>query len=152
MISSHQWAALLFILTRLHKHTHAILLFQTLTGAASLDLSTTESSPQQMHCFLFVSEQLCQDTSESCVCKDIWTLSTEVCALWFHLCLLHTHLIPVFAPGGMVGQRLSDHPDIRKLGFTGSTPIGKQIMKRYGIRRTHGPCCRDNHPTTSNTL
>uniref|UniRef100_G3Q6P2 formyltetrahydrofolate dehydrogenase n=1 Tax=Gasterosteus aculeatus aculeatus TaxID=481459 RepID=G3Q6P2_GASAC len=31
--------------------------------------------------------------------------------------------------GGMVGQRLSDHPDIRKLGFTGSTPIGKQIMK-----------------------
>ncbi|MEQ2195468.1 hypothetical protein XENOCAPTIV_013321, partial [Xenoophorus captivus] len=31
---------------------------------------------------------------------------------------------------GMVGQRLSDHPDIRKLGFTGSTPIGKQIMKR----------------------
>jgi len=31
----------------------------------------------------------------------------------------------------MVGQRLSDHPDIRKLGFTGSTPIGKQIMKRY---------------------
>uniref|UniRef100_W5LG22 10-formyltetrahydrofolate dehydrogenase n=1 Tax=Astyanax mexicanus TaxID=7994 RepID=W5LG22_ASTMX len=31
--------------------------------------------------------------------------------------------------GGMVGQRMSDHPDIRKLGFTGSTPIGKQIMK-----------------------
>lgn len=33
----------------------------------------------------------------------------------------------------MVGQRLSDHPDIRKLGFTGSTPIGKQIMKRYDL-------------------
>uniref|UniRef100_A0A672RE78 formyltetrahydrofolate dehydrogenase n=1 Tax=Sinocyclocheilus grahami TaxID=75366 RepID=A0A672RE78_SINGR len=31
--------------------------------------------------------------------------------------------------GGLVGQRMSDHPDIRKLGFTGSTPIGKQIMK-----------------------
>uniref|UniRef100_A0A8C8RTQ0 10-formyltetrahydrofolate dehydrogenase n=1 Tax=Pelusios castaneus TaxID=367368 RepID=A0A8C8RTQ0_9SAUR len=31
--------------------------------------------------------------------------------------------------GGLVGQRLSEHPDIRKLGFTGSTLIGKQIMK-----------------------
>lgn len=33
--------------------------------------------------------------------------------------------------GGVAGQRLSEHPDIRKLGFTGSTPIGKQIMRRY---------------------
>ena len=40
-------------------------------------------------------------------------------------------LSPLSLPGGLVGQRLSDHPDIRKLGFTGSTPIGKQIMKRY---------------------
>ncbi|XP_006871137.1 PREDICTED: mitochondrial 10-formyltetrahydrofolate dehydrogenase isoform X1 [Chrysochloris asiatica] len=31
--------------------------------------------------------------------------------------------------GGIAGQRLSEHPDVRKLGFTGSTPIGKQIMK-----------------------
>ncbi|XP_067553908.1 mitochondrial 10-formyltetrahydrofolate dehydrogenase isoform X2 [Pseudorca crassidens] len=31
--------------------------------------------------------------------------------------------------GGIAGQRLSEHPDIRKLGFTGSTLIGKQIMK-----------------------
>ncbi|XP_077449987.1 mitochondrial 10-formyltetrahydrofolate dehydrogenase isoform X2 [Stigmatopora argus] len=35
--------------------------------------------------------------------------------------------------GGMVGQRLADHPDIRKLGFTGSTPIGKQIMKSCAL-------------------
>uniref|UniRef100_A0A8C7YU70 10-formyltetrahydrofolate dehydrogenase n=1 Tax=Oryzias sinensis TaxID=183150 RepID=A0A8C7YU70_9TELE len=35
--------------------------------------------------------------------------------------------------GGMVGQRLSDHPDIRKLGFTGSTPVGKQIMKSCAL-------------------
>ncbi|XP_078098735.1 mitochondrial 10-formyltetrahydrofolate dehydrogenase [Sander vitreus] len=35
--------------------------------------------------------------------------------------------------GGMVGQRLCDHPDIRKLGFTGSTPIGKQIMKSCAL-------------------
>uniref|UniRef100_A0A8C7T916 10-formyltetrahydrofolate dehydrogenase n=1 Tax=Oncorhynchus mykiss TaxID=8022 RepID=A0A8C7T916_ONCMY len=35
--------------------------------------------------------------------------------------------------GGMVGQRMSDHPDIRKLGFTGSTPIGKQIMKSCAL-------------------
>ncbi|KAF3704852.1 Mitochondrial 10-formyltetrahydrofolate dehydrogenase [Channa argus] len=35
--------------------------------------------------------------------------------------------------GGMVGQRLSEHPHIRKLGFTGSTPIGKQIMKSCAL-------------------
>lgn len=45
--------------------------------------------------------------------------------------MLPNTLIPLSPAGGMVGQRLSDHPDIRKLGFTGSTPIGKQIMKRY---------------------
>uniref|UniRef100_A0A8B9LZI8 10-formyltetrahydrofolate dehydrogenase n=1 Tax=Accipiter nisus TaxID=211598 RepID=A0A8B9LZI8_9AVES len=31
--------------------------------------------------------------------------------------------------GGLVGQHLSEHPDVRKVGFTGSTPTGKQIMK-----------------------
>uniref|UniRef100_A0A4W2IBF8 10-formyltetrahydrofolate dehydrogenase n=1 Tax=Bos indicus x Bos taurus TaxID=30522 RepID=A0A4W2IBF8_BOBOX len=35
--------------------------------------------------------------------------------------------------GGVVGQHLSEHPDIRKLGFTGSTLIGKQIMKSCAI-------------------
>ncbi|XP_025060671.1 mitochondrial 10-formyltetrahydrofolate dehydrogenase isoform X2 [Alligator sinensis] len=35
--------------------------------------------------------------------------------------------------GGLVGQRLSEHPHIRKLGFTGSTPIGKQIMKSCAV-------------------
>ena len=33
--------------------------------------------------------------------------------------------------GSVVGQRICDHPDIRKVGFTGSTPIGAGIMKRY---------------------
>lgn len=36
----------------------------------------------------------------------------------------------ILPPGALVGQRLSDHPDVRKLGFTGSTEIGKHIMKR----------------------
>jgi len=31
--------------------------------------------------------------------------------------------------GSVVGQRICDHPDIRKVGFTGSTPIGAGIMK-----------------------
>ncbi|KAL4655636.1 cytosolic 10-formyltetrahydrofolate dehydrogenase-like [Arapaima gigas] len=35
--------------------------------------------------------------------------------------------------GSLVGQRLSDHPDVRKLGFTGSTQIGKQIMKSCAV-------------------
>ncbi|KAI6079904.1 Mitochondrial 10-formyltetrahydrofolate dehydrogenase [Aix galericulata] len=30
---------------------------------------------------------------------------------------------------GLVGQHLSKHPDVRKIGFTGSTPTGKEIMK-----------------------
>ncbi|XP_053325425.1 cytosolic 10-formyltetrahydrofolate dehydrogenase [Spea bombifrons] len=31
--------------------------------------------------------------------------------------------------GSLIGQRLSEHPDVRKIGFTGSTGIGKHIMK-----------------------
>ncbi|XP_076362354.1 mitochondrial 10-formyltetrahydrofolate dehydrogenase-like isoform X1 [Tachypleus tridentatus] len=31
--------------------------------------------------------------------------------------------------GSVCGQAIADHPDIRKLGFTGSTLIGQQIMK-----------------------
>ncbi|XP_059140890.1 cytosolic 10-formyltetrahydrofolate dehydrogenase-like [Physella acuta] len=31
--------------------------------------------------------------------------------------------------GALVGQAMSEHPDIRKLGFTGSTPVGKTIME-----------------------
>ncbi|KAF6087303.1 aldehyde dehydrogenase 1 family member L1 [Phyllostomus discolor] len=34
--------------------------------------------------------------------------------------------------GPLVGQRLSDHPDVRKIGFTGSTEVGKHIMKSGG--------------------
>uniref|UniRef100_A0A182SJU5 Carrier domain-containing protein n=1 Tax=Anopheles maculatus TaxID=74869 RepID=A0A182SJU5_9DIPT len=30
--------------------------------------------------------------------------------------------------GSLAGQALADHPLVRKLGFTGSTPIGKRIM------------------------
>ena len=33
--------------------------------------------------------------------------------------------IPV---GSVCGQGIADHPDVRKLGFTGSTPVGKTIM------------------------
>uniref|UniRef100_A0A5F8HF62 10-formyltetrahydrofolate dehydrogenase n=1 Tax=Monodelphis domestica TaxID=13616 RepID=A0A5F8HF62_MONDO len=35
--------------------------------------------------------------------------------------------------GSLVGQRLSDHPDVRKIGFTGSTEIGKHIMKSCAL-------------------
>jgi acyl-CoA reductase-like NAD-dependent aldehyde dehydrogenase len=31
-------------------------------------------------------------------------------------------------PGGVVGQRLVDHPAVRKIVFTGSTEVGRQIM------------------------
>uniref|UniRef100_A0A182PB07 formyltetrahydrofolate dehydrogenase n=1 Tax=Anopheles epiroticus TaxID=199890 RepID=A0A182PB07_9DIPT len=34
----------------------------------------------------------------------------------------------VTGTGSLAGQALTDHPLVRKLGFTGSTPIGKRIM------------------------
>uniref|UniRef100_A0A8C5C9S2 Aldehyde dehydrogenase 1 family member L2 n=1 Tax=Gadus morhua TaxID=8049 RepID=A0A8C5C9S2_GADMO len=36
--------------------------------------------------------------------------------------------------GGLVGQRLSDHPDIRKLGFTGSTVVWEHLGEVALIR------------------
>ncbi|MBV97742.1 Cytosolic 10-formyltetrahydrofolate dehydrogenase, partial [Eschrichtius robustus] len=33
----------------------------------------------------------------------------------------------------VVGQRLSDHPDVRKIAFTGSTEVGKHIMKSCAV-------------------
>uniref|UniRef100_UPI00398F8AE8 cytosolic 10-formyltetrahydrofolate dehydrogenase-like isoform X2 n=1 Tax=Pristiophorus japonicus TaxID=55135 RepID=UPI00398F8AE8 len=35
--------------------------------------------------------------------------------------------------GSLIGQRIADHPDVRKLGFTGSTPVGKHIMKSCAV-------------------
>lgn len=35
--------------------------------------------------------------------------------------------------GSQTGQSITDHPLVRKLGFTGSTPIGKQIMSSCGL-------------------
>lgn len=42
----------------------------------------------------------------------------------------HPYPPPTPPPGSVVGQRLSDHPDVRKIAFTGSTEVGKRIMKR----------------------
>lgn len=35
----------------------------------------------------------------------------------------------VSGSGSVVGQAIADHPKVRKLGFTGSTSVGKQIME-----------------------
>nr|XP_004671737.1 cytosolic 10-formyltetrahydrofolate dehydrogenase [Jaculus jaculus] len=35
--------------------------------------------------------------------------------------------------GSPIGQRLLDHPDVRKIGFTGSTEVGKHIMKSCAL-------------------
>ena len=32
-------------------------------------------------------------------------------------------------PGSVVGQRLVEHPDVAKIGFTGSTEVGSQVMR-----------------------
>jgi len=35
--------------------------------------------------------------------------------------------------GAQIGQAIADHPEVRKVGFTGSTPIGAQIMKSCAV-------------------
>jgi acyl-CoA reductase-like NAD-dependent aldehyde dehydrogenase len=35
----------------------------------------------------------------------------------------------VVGPGRVVGQRLVEHPDVAKIGFTGSTEVGRNVMK-----------------------
>ena len=41
---------------------------------------------------------------------------------------LGTRYMNVYITGRVCGQAIIDHPDVRKVGFTGSTPVGKQIM------------------------
>src|SRR5207244_6459962 len=35
----------------------------------------------------------------------------------------------VVGKGSIVGQRLVDHPDVAKIGFTGSTEVWQQVMR-----------------------
>jgi acyl-CoA reductase-like NAD-dependent aldehyde dehydrogenase len=35
----------------------------------------------------------------------------------------------VVGPGAVVGQRLVEHPDVAKIGFTGSTEVGRKVME-----------------------
>jgi acyl-CoA reductase-like NAD-dependent aldehyde dehydrogenase len=35
----------------------------------------------------------------------------------------------VTGPGSVVGRRLVEHPDVAKIGFTGSTEVGREVMK-----------------------
>ena len=39
----------------------------------------------------------------------------------------------VTGSGSVAGQAIVDHPLVRKLGFTGSTPVGKDIMKSCAV-------------------
>ncbi len=43
----------------------------------------------------------------------------------------------VVGPGRVVGNRLVEHPDVAKIGFTGSTEVGRQVMRgaAQGIKR-----------------
>lgn len=38
-------------------------------------------------------------------------------------------VLTVLLTGSVIGQALTDHSDVRKVGFTGSTEVGKTIMK-----------------------
>ena len=40
------------------------------------------------------------------------------------------HIESVSFVGSLIGNSLVEHPDVRKVGFTGSTPVGKDIMRR----------------------
>ena len=56
-----------------------------------------------------------------------------------YCCISYTVFIFPFdcicVSGSVVGNRICNHPDIRKVGFTGSTPVGKAIMERYTVSR-----------------
>ena len=47
-----------------------------------------------------------------------------------YLVVVYVHKLLILQ-GSVVGQALCDHMDVRKIGFTGSTEIGKGIMKRF---------------------
>jgi len=53
---------------------------------------------------------------------------TNVCALLTQAGLPPGVLNVVVGSGGVVGQALVEHPKVRKIGFTGSTPVGRQVM------------------------
>ena len=38
----------------------------------------------------------------------------------------------VVGKGSVVGQRLVEHPDVAKIGFTGSTEVGQEVMRGAG--------------------
>src|SRR5438552_470140 len=40
----------------------------------------------------------------------------------------------VVGPGSVVGQRLVEHPDVAKIAFTGSTEVGRQVMRGAAAR------------------
>src|SRR5438876_6954887 len=40
----------------------------------------------------------------------------------------------VVGPGSVVGQRLVEHPDVAKIAFTGSTEVGRQVMRGAASR------------------
>jgi acyl-CoA reductase-like NAD-dependent aldehyde dehydrogenase len=39
-------------------------------------------------------------------------------------------LTVVVGPGSVVGEHLVEHPDVAKIGFTGSTAVGRRVMQR----------------------
>jgi acyl-CoA reductase-like NAD-dependent aldehyde dehydrogenase len=39
----------------------------------------------------------------------------------------------VVGPGRVVGQRLVEHPDVAKIGFTGSTEVGRSVMQGAAV-------------------
>src|SRR2546427_6215124 len=45
----------------------------------------------------------------------------------------------VVGPGRVVGQRLVEHPDVAKIGFTGSTEIGRGVMQGAAGAVKRGP-------------
>ncbi len=53
---------------------------------------------------------------------------TKVCALLTQAGLPPGALNVVAGPGSVVGQALLEHPKVRKIGFTGSTPVGRHVM------------------------
>lgn len=51
----------------------------------------------------------------------------------------------VTGSGSEIGQALSNHPLVRKIGFTGSTEVGAQVMSRCVSLKSIVTCCNCFH-------
>uniref|UniRef100_A0A8C1LQY3 10-formyltetrahydrofolate dehydrogenase n=1 Tax=Cyprinus carpio TaxID=7962 RepID=A0A8C1LQY3_CYPCA len=120
----------------MEEHQEELATIETLDSGAVYTLALKTHVGMSIQTFRYFAGWC--DKIQVCVCVCVCVHVTPLTALKFAELTVKAgipkgviNIVP--GSGGLVGQRMSDHPDIRKLGFTGSTPIGKQIMKSCAV-------------------